>query len=153
MTEEHRTGKERRMVLRLLEYWRGARGSLPWPSAACFDEREVPELWPFCFVLDIAEDAHNPRILRAGRTIASYAARSLPGARVGDLEQDILPAQPVTYLEEVMRKQVPVSRGGSFRDGRGITFLYRSIILPTSEDGHAIAALVCAANCREVVAT
>ncbi len=141
------------MVLRLLEYWRNARGANSWPAVAQFGEREVPELWPFCFVLDIAEDTRNPKILRAGRSISSYVGSTMAGTRVRDLEADTLPAQPVAYLDEVLRKEVPVSRGGSFRDAHGVSFLYRSIVLPASADGRTLGALVCAANCREVVAT
>ncbi len=139
------------MVLRLLEYWRAARDERSWPPSASFDEGSAPELWPFCFILDLAENAKNPKVVRAGRTISSYAGSGLAGIRLAAFEPDTLPAQPLSYLEEVLRKQVPVTRGGSFRDGRGITILYRSIVLPTSEDDRSISALVCAANCREVV--
>jgi hypothetical protein len=151
VTDEVRTGKERRMVLRLLEYWRTARGERSWPSAASFNERAAPELWPFCFVLDIAGDAKNPEVMRAGRTISSYAGNGLSGIRLAAFEPGTLPAQSVTFLDEVLRKQVPVTRGGSFRDVRGVTILYRSIVLPTSEDDRSISGLLCAANCREVV--
>jgi hypothetical protein len=151
VTEEVRTGKERRMVLRLLEYWRDVRGTRVWPSVEGFDEETTPELWPFCFILDLAENRENPKVLRAGRTISSYVGDGLAGVRLADFEPNTLPRQAVAYIDEVLKKQVPVSRGGSFRDARGITVLYRSIVLPASEDDAKIASLVCAANCREVV--
>ena len=140
------------MVLRLLDYWRTVRDERAWPDASHFDERSVPEIWPFCYVLDISSDQRNPRILRAGRSISSYVGITLAGGHLTDLPTNSLPAQPCAYIPEVMKKRVPVSRGGSFQDARGVMFLYRSIVLPAGEDDRDITALVCAANCREVVA-
>jgi hypothetical protein len=143
-------GKERRMVLRILEYWREARGEKPMPPPAAFDAEKLPDYWPFCFVLDVAKDPDNPEVVSAGRTVASYVPYPLTGKRVAEFEPKTLPTETVTYMGEVLRKKVPVSRGGTFRDARGATILYRSIMLPLSEDGSSISALLVAANCREV---
>jgi len=146
-------GKERRMVLRLLEVWRAARGERAYPSLAQFDETTLPELWPFCFALDVTTKPANPVVVRVGRSIASYCGESIVGKLVSEIDSNCLPAQALAYIEEVLRKKVPISRGGAFQDARGVTVLYRSIVLPTSEDGETVAALIGAANCREVAGT
>ena len=61
-----------------------------------------------------------------------------------------LAAVSVAYIDEVLEKGVPISRGGEFIKDDGLKVLYRSIILPMSDDGEAISGLLCAANCREV---
>lgn len=143
-------GRERRMVLRLLEFWRTAKGEASFPSAAKLDEATMPELYPYCIMLDVRPNPSDPIVVAAGRTISSFADAALTGLVVSRFERNTLPAQAVTYLSEVLRKAVPISRGGSFADKRGVTILYRSIVLPLAEDGETITGLIAAANCREV---
>jgi hypothetical protein len=144
------SGRERRMVLRLLEFWREAKGEAEFPRPAQLDAGAMPELFPFCMVLDITGSETDPTVVEVGRTMASYAATSLRGKRISELEPNTLAAQAVAYVAEVLRKGVPISRGGSFVDARGVTNLYRSIVLPLAKDGTTPSALIAAANCREV---
>jgi hypothetical protein len=144
------SGRERRMVLRLLEFWREAKGDAEFPRPAQLDATAMPELFQYCIVLDITGSATDPVVVEVGRTIASYASASLKGKRISEFEPDTLPTRAVTYLAEVLKKGVPISRGGSFVDSRGVTILYRSIVAPLAEDGETPSALIAAANCREV---
>ena len=143
-------GRERRMVLRLLEFWRTEKGDASFPPAAKLDESAMPELYPFCLVLDVRGNPADPTVVAAGRTISSYSDASLKGLPISRFERNSLPFQAVTYLSEVLRKGVPISRGGSFTDKRGVTILYRSIVVPVADDGETITGLIAAANCREV---
>jgi hypothetical protein len=138
------------MVLRLLEFWREAKGELEFPRPDQFHAIAMPELFPFCIVLDIKSSQTDPVVVEVGRGIASYASASLKGKRVSEFEPNSLPAQAVAYVAEVLRKGVPISRGGSFVDARGVTILYRSIVAPLAEDGMTPSAVIAAANCREV---
>jgi hypothetical protein len=143
-------GLERRMVLRLLEVWRAAKGEASFPAPAQLGEAAMPELYPYCILLDVSRNPADPVVVAAGRTISSFAGSSLHGLPVSRFEPGTLPFQAVAYLGEVLRKGVPVSRGGSYVDERGVTILYRSIVAPLAEDGETITALLAAANCREV---
>jgi hypothetical protein len=144
------SGRERRMVLRLLEFWRDAKGDDEYPHPDRLNAETMPELFPFCMVLDITRSQTDPTVVEIGRGIASYAGDSLKGKRISQFDPKTLPAQAVTYLDEVLRKGVPISRGGSFTDTRGVTILYRSIVVPLAADGETPSAVIAAANCREV---
>ena len=52
--------------------------------------------------------------------------------------------------QEILSRGVPISRGGEFVKYDGMKVLYRSIILPMSDDGTVVSGLLGAANCREV---
>jgi hypothetical protein len=138
------------MVLRLLEFWRATKGDASFPPAEKLDDVAMPELYPFCLLLDIRPNPADPVVVAAGRTISSYSEAALKGLSVSRFERDTLPALAVTYLGEVLRKGVPISRGGSFVDKRGVTILYRSSVLPLADDGETVTGLIAAANCREV---
>jgi len=143
-------GRERRMVLRLLEFWRDAKGAASFPTPAQMGETAMPDLYPFCIVLDVTGDPTHPVVTAVGRTISSYAEGGLKGLPTSRFAADTLPFQAVAYAAEVLRKGVPISRGGSFVDKRGVTILYRSIVAPLAADGETVTGLIAAANCREV---
>ena len=58
--------------------------------------------------------------------------------------------QAASYYQEILDRGVPISRGGEFVKYDGMKVLYRSIILPMSDDGITVSGLLGAANCREV---
>ena len=49
-------GMERRLVLRLLTHWRELVGERDYPSFSELDPASIPDIWSYCFVLDI--DGH-----------------------------------------------------------------------------------------------
>ncbi len=55
----------------------------------------------------------------------------------------------MAFAQEVIAKQVPISRGGEFMRPGGGKGLYRGIILPMSDDGITVSGLLGAANGRE----
>ena len=57
----------------------------------------------------------------------------------------------LAYVDEVLIKGVPISRGGEFSSPNGCKILYRSVLLPVGEDENSISGILGAANCREVV--
>lgn len=149
--DEMPTGMERRLVLRLLSRWRKICGDREFPSFNDVDPAEMSDLWQNCFVLDVAGFAENPVFRSIGADIAPLAGVNLVDKRVSDAPASTLISASVAYLGEVLRKQVPISRGGEFLKPGGVRVLYRSILLPMSDDGETISGLLGAANCREVI--
>ena len=143
-------GMERRMVLRLLAHWRAWQDDDGFPSFACVDPAEIAEIWSNCFVLDFLGHEDNPVIRMVGEELAAYMPRAVVNGHLSDVPAGTLIEHAASYYEEVLRRGVPISRGGEFRKYNGRHVLYRSIILPMSDDGRRISGLLGAANCREV---
>ena len=61
-------------------------------------------------------------------------------------------ANEAGYSQEFLFRGVPISRGGEFDKYDDMKVLYRSIIMPMSDDGNVVSGLLGAANCREVPA-
>ena len=141
---------ERRLVLRLLTYWRSLRGERDFPSFGEIDPSKIPNIWPDCLVLEVADGKDDPVFRVVGEGLAPYADGSLVGHRVSDIAQSTLLGAAVSYFDEVLQKGSPVCRGGEFSSNGSTTFLYRSIILPMSDDGETISGLLVALTCRDV---
>lgn len=146
------SGIERRMVLRLLSYWRELRGDGNLPSFDDLDPARIPDIWEHAFVLDIFGCADDPVFRAVGATFAAHAPGPLEDTRVSEAPRDTLVEMSVEYVQEAIAREVPISRGGEFIKPDGVKVLYRSIIVPMSDDGETVSGLFGAANCREIAA-
>ena len=143
-------GMERRLVHRLLAYWRGLQIEDEFPSFAAIDPQEIPDIWGNTFVLEVVENESDPVFRALGDDIAGHYNVSLIGRHISEVPESSLVSVSVGYLDEVLKKGVPISRGGDFIKDDGTEVLYRSILLPMSDDGETISGILGAANCREV---
>ncbi len=148
--EELPQGMERRLVLRLLSYWRELRAEGEFPSFADVDPDEMSDMWSHCFAIEIFEDDSEPVFRAMGDELAATTDYSLIDQGVTVAQERTLASVAITFLPEVLRKGVPVSRGDEFFKADGTQVLYRSILLPMSDDGDRISGILGAVNCREV---
>lgn len=150
VSEELPKGLERRLVLRLLAHWRSLCEERRFPSFADLDPDEIPDIWPFSFVLEVLDDGEEPVFRAVGDELAACTGVPLANLRASEAPAGTLPAVAISYVDEVLAKGVPISRGGEFHKAGGTKVLYRSILLPMSDDGETISGILGAANCREV---
>ena len=141
---------ERRLVVRLLQYWRELGEPDKIPSESDIDPGAIPDMWPNCVILDVAGKETDPEFTYIGSELAARARADLSGRRLSGAPADTLVSKGLSYFGQVLAKKVPITFGGEFTDSRGMKILYRSIILPLSKDGNGIDKLLAAANCREV---
>lgn len=143
-------GMERRLVLRLLAHWRELCGERAFPSFADVDPGRMTTMWAKCLVLDFVGHAENPVFRTIGTDLADLIDIDLVDKHISEAPGNTLVSAAVSYASEVLRKKVPISRGGEFFRSDGVRVLYRSILLPMSDDGETVSGLLGAANCREV---
>ena len=151
LEQEMPPGIERRLVLRLLAHWRSLGGDQILPKISDIDLAAIPDIRPHSFLLEW-DEAEGGYVFRAlGEEIDRMSPSQLVGRRDTDAPVDALPGMALVYLDEVIEKSVPISRGGSFSNPAGKKVLFRSVLLPLSGDGQTINGILGAANCREVV--
>ena len=151
IAEEMPQGVERRLVLRLLGHWRVLCGERRFPSFADLDPAEIPDIWRNSFVLELSGDRGAPVFRAMGDDMTAESGASLIDHPIASAPEGTLAAMATAYVEEVLAKGVPVSRGGEFTREDGTRVLYRSILLPMSDDGETISGILGAANSRDVV--
>lgn len=144
-------GMERRLVLRLLGYWRELCGDRTMPARAEIDAAAIPELWPHCFVLGDSGPEDSFVFQAMGDEIAGNTVSALTGKPVTDAPSDSLPGLALVYMDEILEKAVPVSRGGEYVKPDGAKVLYRSVLLPLGDNDGTVDGILGAANCREIV--
>jgi hypothetical protein len=151
LEQEMPPGIERRLVLRLLGHWRTLCGDRNLPALSDIDPTAIPDIWPHSFLIEI-DGTRGDHVFKAlGDRIDNYSAGSLVGRRVTDAPADALSGLAVGYIDEVLKKGVPISRGGEFSNPDGTRVLFRSVLLPIGENENTISGILGAANCREVV--
>lgn len=144
MTEPH--PRERRLVLRLLDYWRQMAGDCDWPQPETVDPQAIPDMWTFCFMIDDPKRA--PRLSFVGDYHKEMYGGDPTGLAFHEVKKDTLLGRSLSYLGDVLAKGVPVTYGNQFVDVQGRGLLYRSILLPLSADGKTINVVLGGANCR-----
>lgn len=138
------------MVLRLLSQWRDWCGDNKFPSFTEVDPEALEDIWSYSFVLDFLGFEDDPVVRMVGDDLAAYLPHPIMNCRLSETPAKSLIEHAAAYYREVLEREVPISRGGQFRKYDGKKVLFRSIILPMSDDGTTISGLFGAANCREV---
>jgi hypothetical protein len=150
LSDELPAGAERRLVHRILAHWRSIRADGALPRFEDVDFSETPDVEPHSFVVDLEGDPSAPMFVGIGDELAAHLDGSLVGRPISAAPEDCLPGAAISYIDEILDKGAPVSRGGALTTANGTTLLYRSILLPMSDDGKTITGILGAANCRVV---
>lgn len=143
--------RERRLVLRLLSYWRELAGERDMPRPDDVDGGKIPDMWGHCFMLEV-RGAGEPVYGTIGDHHAAKLQADLRGREVSAAGGDTLLGQAASYYRQVLARGIPITLGGQFVNREQQTVLYRSILLPLGEGEGRVTALLGGANCRELAA-
>jgi len=141
---------ERRLVLRLLDYWQHVRELRRWPRFDDIDPEALDRDWPNCALLRWSESTGCFRFTAIGATLDPNA--SLLGKAASECLPNTLIHYAVESVDRVLIKHIPVSFGGERPKGDE-TILYRSIVLPLGDQEEAIDGLLIGVNYRLVRST
>lgn len=136
---------ERRLTYRLLNYWDSLRGNRIYPGLDDIDGAMIPDLWPWCFVLDTRRDYPSPYFEYLGEDLAKYSGIYLSGK---DDWRVTLLDKAAEHLDRTLAAREPILIEDELRRYDGRELLFRSIMLPLSEDGETISHVLGAANGR-----
>ncbi len=144
---------ERRMVFRLLGYWREVRGDREFASLNDIVPEAIEEMWPYCFVLDREKGEADPIFHYMGPKLIEYCGLDLTDKPASTAPEGTLIGRSVAYFKEVIEKAVPITTGGNFIDQHGQKIVFRSVVMPLGDGQGQISHLLGAANCRVVTET
>jgi hypothetical protein len=146
--DHHPRVSERRLNMRLMSYWQDLRGTGPHAPIERFDPEAVADLWPHCFTIVPAASPDQATFGHIGDLIAADSGLTTTGLVASDIPADTLLGNALRLVAEVLKVKYPIVDGGEFRDQLGRPSLYRSILLPLSDDQGTVGLLVGGARCK-----
>lgn len=127
------SGMERRLTLRLLNYWEDIKGDKFLPHENDIDPDQLSDLWEYCFVIqvrDLDKSDYN-------YTYLGTAIREAYTAGIDNEDPDIASpnANKLTLkYQHVITTVQPVLEEGEFNNMRGQIIKYRQCLLPLGTD-------------------
>jgi len=134
---------ERRLTGRALLYWWTLKGDLPFPrhSALPLDSGEANKgegLWPNIFTASIRPSVEASTFVFCGAAVAEICAAPPPGRLVSSCLPSPVWDKLRYVFETTATTMKPLTASGRFVAESSRVALYRSIVLPLSEDGSAV---------------
>jgi hypothetical protein len=139
---------ERRLVLRILELWEILRGARRFPSVADVEAADFGADWADCFLIAIGATPEQSAFRYVGGGLMVPDWGEVAGRAVTVCPDNTLLGHASSYMAKVLDKRVPISLGGEFETG-GTRIMYRSIMLPLSDNDTCVNFLFGAANSRQ----
>ncbi len=142
-TDGELQGIERRLVYRIMRYWQQQCDGRPYPCLDEIDPEAIADMWPSCFVLEVGNSANAPYFHYLGSSLAKYSGVFLGGE--DDWSLTLLDKATHRFRDAVDHRQ-PVMLEDEITRFDGTQLLFRSILLPLSDNGETINYLLGAAN-------
>lgn len=134
---------ERRLARRMLAYWQERRGDRDFPALGDIDCQAISDMWPSCFVLDTVSNREFPYFRYLGSDLLQYSGIFLSGKTDWALT---LLDKAVGNFREALESRVPILIEDELIRFDGSRLLFRSVLLPLSDDQETVNYLLGAAN-------
>ena len=141
---------ERRMHVRAYNFWAGLLGDLPFPSVASLVDSDAPDFANHAVLLKFDRGIDNPAIAWLGEQLAIECDTTKAIKRLSDVPGRSLLSRITDHYMQIIANQAPIGFEAEFVNLRGVTVLYRGILLPFSSDGEAIDHVYGVINWKEV---
>ena len=141
---------ERRMQVRAYNFWAGLLGDLPFPSVASLVDSDAPDFANHAVLLKFDRGIDNPAIAWLGEQLAIECDTTKAIKRLSDVPGRSLLSRITDHYMQIIANQAPIGFEAEFVNLRGVTVLYRGILLPFSSDGEAIDHVYGVINWKEV---
>jgi hypothetical protein len=139
---------DRRLVMRVLAQWQTLAAGRGMPRRSQIDPRRFGLDWGSCLLIDVDPEPQHSRLAFIGERLRDPTGPAFERQRLDECLEDTLLYSATAEIERVVAERAPVAEGVATHEGAAV--LYRSILLPLSEDGRRIDGVLGAANCRDV---
>lgn len=144
-------GVERRANSRCLRYWQELAGSRRFPSRSDISQSTAGDLWDHMFVVEVTPVPSDYRFVMAGSVLQTALGRDPTGEKVSSALPGGMGTRTLFLHQAAVGLKGPVDDAAKWTRDDGTELLYRSILLPLSDDGNTVNALLGAFSFRPVV--
>jgi hypothetical protein len=146
-------GVERRANSRALRYWQELAGSRRFPSRSQITQQGATDLWDHLFIVEVTANPADYRFVMAGDILRTALGRDPTGEKVSEVLPGGMGTRTLFLHQAAVGLKGPVDDAAKWMREDGVEVLYRSILLPLSDDGSTVNALLGAFSFRPVVPT
>lgn len=129
---------ERRMQVRAYNHWASLLADSNFPLIEDLDPEALPDFGPYSVLLDFTNGIDNPSVRFLGEMLAEECDVSQPIDCLSDVPGRSLLTRITDHYMQILANQAPIGFEAEFVNQRGMTILYRGILLPFSSDDDTI---------------
>ena len=142
---------ERRMQVRAYNYWASLLGDRAYPSVEDLD-LESADFGPYSVLLDFTQGIDNPGISFLGDTLRGESEIDEDVHYINQIPGRSLLSRLTDHYLQIIANRAPIGFEAEFVNDRGVTIMYRGILLPFSSDDDTIDFIMGVINWKEAVA-
>ena len=142
---------ERRMQVRAYNFWAGLLNNRNLPHVDDLDPDNMPDFGPNGVLLDFSKGVEDPAISFLGVKLAKECDADPAAIRtLSDVPTRSLLSRITDHYLQIIANQAPIGFEAEFVNQRGVTILYRGILLPFSSDDETIDYIYGVINWKEM---
>lgn len=144
-------GVERRISATALQYWRELAAPRRYPGRTQVTPSSAPGLWDHFFIIKVGMDPAEHVFEYAGPVLCAALGSDPTGRAVGDVLPREIVGRALYFQKAACDLMAPIDEAGRFKRRDGTEIVYRSVLLPLSDDQREANYLLGALNFRAIV--
>lgn len=141
---------ERRMQVRAYNYWASLLADRAYPSVEDLD-LEGADFGPYSMLLDFTQGIDNPGIAFLGDRLRDESQIDEDVHYISQIPGRSLLSRLTDHYLQIIANRAPIGFEAEFESDRGVTIMYRGILLPLSSDDDTIDFIMGVINWKEAV--
>lgn len=143
-------GDERRMHVRAYNHWVSLLRGRAHPSIADLDPAGIADFAPNSVLLDFTRGIEDPSFPYIGRALREECGIGQSVTHVAEVPARSLLSRLTDHYLQIIANRAPIGFEAEFVGTRGVTTLYRGILMPFSSDGERIDYIYGVINWKEL---
>ena len=141
---------ERRMQVRAYNHWASTLGDNNFPSIEALEPEKLDDFGPYSVLLDFSQGIEDPLVQFLGDEIAAECGTDDDISKLSDVPALSLLSRITDHYMQILANQAPIGFEAEFVNQRGLTIMYRGILLPYSSDDDTIDFIYGVINWKEI---
>lgn len=147
------SGDERRMQVRAYNFWTSQLHDKNYPSIEELDPQSVDDFRDYSVLLDFTSGIENPSIEYLGEKLRIECGLEHGVTYLDQVPSRSLLSRITDHYLQIIANRAPIGFEAEFVNDRGLTIMYRGILLPYSSDDDTIDFIYGVINWKEAVSS
>ena len=143
---------ERRMQVRAYNFWAAMLGDRAYPSVEDLNVEEIEDFGPHSVLLDFTAGIDDPAIVFLGERLRAECELTEDVQYISQVQSRSVLSRLTDHYLQIIANRSPIGFEAEFVNERGMTIMYRGILLPFSSDDDTIDFIMGVINWKEAVA-